>query len=224
MRLIVILFISLLGFQLKAQIETPKKTVKFEADVPAPTPSEKPTGLELPKINLPRLAEEKEPKYEIKDSDLGKNKKDPLDITKDDGLLDYTTNDAPKYFTKDEENANKNWQTEFARDQNLGNVKVSHTNVNVKYRDHQAEDGDMIMILVNDDIVRARVTLFNGFQGFDLPLADGENKVEFVALNQGQSGPNTAELHVYDTQDRLISAKEWNLMTGYRATFIVIKE
>lgn len=224
MRIIVILFIIFFGFQSQAQIETPRKTVKFEAEIPTPAPSEKPTGLELPKINLPRLIEEKDPKFELKDSNLGKEEERPLDITQGDGLQDYTTNKGPKYFTKDAPNANKNWQTEFARDQNLGNVKVSYTNVNIKYRDHQAEDGDMIMILVNDDIVRASVTLYNGFQGFDLPLADGENKVEFVALNQGQSGPNTAELHVYDTQGRLVSAKEWNLLTGYRATFVVIKE
>ena len=80
------------------------------------------------------------------------------------------------------------------------------------------------MVLVNEDIVRANVSLYGSFQGFDLPLQKGPNKIEFIALNQGESGPNTAELHIYDDTGKLISAKEWNLLTGYRATFIIVKD
>ncbi|MFT7157938.1 MAG: hypothetical protein ACI8Q1_002963, partial [Parvicella sp.] len=46
----------------------------------------------------------------------------------------------------------------------------------------------------------------------------------FEALNQGDSGPNTAELHVYDDKGMLVSAHEWNLLTGNKASIIVYKQ
>ena len=51
-----------------------------------------------------------------------------------------------------------------------------------------------------------------------------EDKVDFKALNQGSSGPNTAELRVFDDRNQMISSNQWNLSTGAVATFIVVKE
>ncbi len=219
MRHLIIFFLLVSSTALFAQIERPNRVIKIEADPEVPTPDKAapPTTSSFPKINLPKLTEEKDPKFSMKS--IGELDPKPLDITKGDGLLDYKTNDAPKYFSKEKKASN-----EYARDQNLGEIRVTRAYVNVVYRDHQAVDGDQIMVLVNDDIVRANVSLYGSFQGFDLPLDKGPNKVEFVALNQGNSGPNTAELHIYDDTGKLISAKEWNLLTGYRATFIIIKE
>lgn len=219
MRPLLLFFLLIFSTTMFAQLERPNRVLKIEADpeIPKPNPKAPPTSSAFPKINLPKLQEDKDPKYSMKS--LGDLDPKPLDITKGDGLLDYKTDNAPKYFTKE-----KKASDEYARDQNLGEVKVSRALVNIVYRDHQAIDGDRIMVLVNEDIIRASVSLQGSFQGFDLPLKPGPNKVEFVALNQGSSGPNTAELHVYDDTGKLISAKEWNLLTGYRATFIVIKE
>ena len=61
-------------------------------------------------------------------------------------------------------------------------------------------------------------------EGLIWHLEPGFNKIDFQALNQGESGPNTAELHVYDDNGVLVSAHEWNLLTGYKATVIVVKE
>ena len=91
-------------------------------------------------------------------------------------------------------------------------------------RDHEYVDGDRIRVFVNEDVVRSDISLNSSFTTIKLPLQKGINTVDFEALNQGTSGPNTAELHVYDDKGQLISAKEWNLGTGYRASFIVIKE
>lgn len=55
-------------------------------------------------------------------------------------------------------------------------------------------------------------------------LADGLNKIDFQALNQGESGPNTAELIIYDDKGNLVSSKEWNLLTGVKATIVFINE
>ncbi|EDM44531.1 hypothetical protein SCB49_13205 [unidentified eubacterium SCB49] len=218
MRYIIIL-LFLTTTSVFSQIETTNRVIKIEATPDAPTPDKTapPSTSSFPKINLPKMTEEKDPKYDMKN--LGDLDPKPLDITKGDGLLEYKTDNAPKYFS-----AENKASDEFARDQDLGSITVSRALVNVAYRDHQAIDGDQIMVLVNDDIVRANVSLFGSFQGFDIPLEKGPNKVEFVALNQGDSGPNTAQLHIYDDTGKLISAKEWNLLTGYRATFIIIKE
>ena len=209
---IIILFLS---FQLGLAQEKPRRTLRLDAEVEAP--KESPTGYELPKIELPRLTPPKPANTKL--LSIGDNTPPPLDITKGDGLLDYKTNSVPKFFKKDKV-ANK----EYGRDQNLGEVKTSRVAVNVAFRDHEAVDGDQIMVLVNGDVVRARATLSGSFQGIDLPLILGANTVEFIALNQGESGPNTAELHVYDDQNKLISAREWNLLTGYKATFVIIKD
>ena len=55
-------------------------------------------------------------------------------------------------------------------------------------------------------------------------LVCGFNKIDFIALNQGSSGPNTAEVRVYNENGDLVSANQWNLATGVRATYILVKE
>ena len=109
-------------------------------------------------------------------------------------------------------------------DQFLGEFKSGAKFVNVVYRDHGFTDGDIIQVLVNDDIIYPRVYLIGSFRGFKLDLKSGINKIDFLALNQGESGPNTAEFRVVDDEGHLISANQWNLATGVRATIIVNKE
>ena len=112
----------------------------------------------------------------------------------------------------------------MARDQVLGEVRTKTGFVRVMFRDHQYVDGDRIRVYVNEDIVQSDISLTASFQGITISLDDGPNIISFQALNQGDSGPNTAELHVYDEEGRIISAKGWNLLTGYKANITVIKE
>jgi hypothetical protein len=109
-------------------------------------------------------------------------------------------------------------------DQYFGDFKSNATSVNVAYRDHGYVDGDLIQVLVNDDVVQARVYLTGGFSGFKLDLKKGFNKIDFLALNQGESGPNTAEFRVVDDLGNLVSANRWNLATGVKATIIIVKD
>ncbi|MBU2951065.1 hypothetical protein KO493_10190 [Tamlana agarivorans] len=109
-------------------------------------------------------------------------------------------------------------------DQFLGDFTSSALFVNVVYRDHGYVDGDVIQVRVNDDVVQARIFLSNGFQGFKLDLHPGENRIDFVALNQGESGPNTAEFRVVDDTGKVVTHNQWNLATGVKATVIVFKE
>ncbi|RZJ68506.1 MAG: hypothetical protein EOO50_01570 [Flavobacterium sp.] len=110
------------------------------------------------------------------------------------------------------------------RNQNLGDFKTKSALVTVQYRDHGAVDGDQIRIWLNDKVVRQIVYLTDIYNGIDIPLQPGFNKIEFEALNQGTSGPNTAEFRVFGDDGKTISANRWDLATGFRATMIIVKE
>ncbi len=144
-----------------------------------------------------------------------------FDMTGNNGLLkaDYHQKTTPKWFSKDNE-----IKDEYKSDQYLGDFKSSGGFVQLVYRDHQSVDGDLVRIFVNDDVVRARVFLGAQFQGFNIKLLKGFNKIDIQALNQGTSGPNTAEFKLYDDTGTLITANEWNLTTGTKATMIVVKD
>lgn len=106
----------------------------------------------------------------------------------------------------------------------LGEIKSNGSFVKIICRDHEYPDGDLVQVLVNDDIIIPSMLLTSGFKGFNVTLNPGANKIVFLALNQGDSGPNTAEFIVYDDEGHLVSSKKWNLLTGVKATIIVIKE
>tara|TARA_B110000240_G_C13310158_1_gene372426 strand:+ start:73 stop:738 length:666 start_codon:yes stop_codon:yes gene_type:complete len=113
---------------------------------------------------------------------------------------------------------------DFKVDQYLGDFKSNAPFVQVIFRDHEAQDGDRVRILFNDREVEANVLLEQRFKRLNIDLLSGFNKIQFIALNQGDSGPNTAEIRVYDDQGGLIMANQWNLATGNRATLIVVKD
>ena len=113
---------------------------------------------------------------------------------------------------------------DFNKGAYLGDVSTGSSYVNILCRDFEYVDGDRVRISVNDSIVIYNLYLESTFSGFKLPLSKGFNKIDFTALNQGSSGPNTAELRVFDDSNSLISSNQWNLSTGAKATFIVVKK
>ena len=106
----------------------------------------------------------------------------------------------------------------------FGDFKTNAEYVRVIFRDHEYPDGDRVRILVNGDVVVSDVILTTGFNGFKLNLIEGFNRIEFVALNTGESGPNTAEFQVIDDTGLTISGNRWNLATGVKASIIIVKE
>lgn len=148
------------------------------------------------------------------------NTKDKIDRSNAAGLRKpETTNNAPKWFTKDKE-----VKEEYLGDQYLGDFKSNGKFVNLVYRDHQYVDGDRVRIYLDDDVVRGDVYLGGSFQGFTIDLQKGFNKIDIEALNQGTSGPNTAAFQLYDDQGNLLTSNQWNLTTGAKATMIIVKD
>ncbi len=121
---------------------------------------------------------------------------------------------------KTESNKNIN---KFKVDQFLGEIRNDGEYVSIILRDHEYPDGDLIKVQINEDVVMPAILLTEKAKGFKLDLKSGFNVVDFVALNQGSSGPNTAEIIVYDDQGKLVGTNRWNLATGVKATYIIYK-
>ncbi len=109
-------------------------------------------------------------------------------------------------------------------DQFLGEHNVDTKFVNIVCRDHEYPDGDRVQILINGIIVKHNLVLTANYRRVEVDLIEGRNTIDIVALNQGESGPNTAEFVVYDDKGNTISSKEWNLLTGVKATIVFNNE
>ena len=112
----------------------------------------------------------------------------------------------------------------YRKNQNLGNFKTKSQTAKILYRDFGEVDGDEIRVYLNDKVILSEIIMEGEFKSFEVILEKGFNKIDFQALNQGSSGPNTAEFQVYDNQGILISANQWNLATDFKATIILTRE
>lgn len=187
--------------------------------------------------SLPLLVpKEKQPEFEKPDSDYlklpttTKNEDNPF-MKEPEKSIEFTT--KSKYVRRKVDfNPNykeiKDHQLEEYKatkgDQFFGDFNNNGEFLTIYCRDHQAIDGDRVSILVNDKVEIHDVFLIGQFRGFNIQLKPGFNKIEFLALNQGESGPNTAEFQIWDDKGNLLKSEQWNLATGYKAKFVVIKE
>ena len=125
----------------------------------------------------------------------------------------------PKVVEKREKGSNEHFG-----DQYLGDFKTTAKFVGIVARDHEYVDGDRIKIYVNGEVAEYNLLLSGSFKGINLDLVQGFNRIEFEALNQGSSGPNTAQVVVTDDKGVVIHNNRWNLSTGSKASLIIVKE
>ena len=109
-------------------------------------------------------------------------------------------------------------------DQDLGGFRTNSNSVNIICRDFQFPDGDRVTIMLNNIPIVRNIVLKQQYQSYNIPLKIGINKISFVALNQGTSGPNTAAFKVYNDSGILLSSNEWNLATNAKATIVIAKD
>ncbi len=181
-----------------------------------------------PNLNSPFSTPAKKPSLSNNDNFFSReDKKKPLteskeknfDMSTDHGLMTKKFEYKPSWLTKDKE-----IKEEYYKGQLLGTFGTDSKTVEILCRDHQYVDGDKVQILVNDIVVVHNVNLRSDFQSFIVDLKEGRNVIEFLALNQGTSGPNTAHFKVYDENNNLLTENEWNLLTGVKASLVVIKK
>lgn len=125
-------------------------------------------------------------------------------------------------LNKKPEDENKGMKEEWGENMSLGEFVTSSDQMTFICRDHMMFDGDRVQIRVNDKIVVENLLLENAYKEITIPLEVGFNKIEFIALNQGDAGPNTAELKIIDGE-KLVSRNVWNLLTGVKASTVIVK-
>ena len=111
----------------------------------------------------------------------------------------------------------------YRKNQYLGSFKTTSMTSKIRYRDAAFLDGDKVKVYLNNKVIEPEVTLEGEFKGFEIKLEKGINRIDFEALNEGFASPNTAALDVYDDKG-VLTANQWNVGTGYKATIIIIKE
>jgi hypothetical protein len=145
-------------------------------------------------------------------------KKPDLDITKKTDLVTPTC-DIKQTFKE-----GNSTSTKFRKDYYLGELETDSKYVIIKCRDHEYVDGDRIKLLLNNIVIHPNITLTGSYYTIDIDLIEGYNNIEFVALNEGESSPNTAQLSVFDENGVNLSNNKWLITTGYKARLVVFKK
>ena len=145
-------------------------------------------------------------------------KKPDLDITKKTDLV------TPTWDIKQTFKEGNSTSTKFRKDYYLGELETDSKYVIIKCRDHEYVDGDRIKLLLNNIVIHPNITLTGSYYTIDIDLIEGYNNIEFVALNEGESSPNTAQLSVFDENGINLSNNKWLITTGYKARLVVFKK
>jgi hypothetical protein len=221
-------FIILIAFVTNGYSQAEFST-KFKAIPPSnknPKPEKKvvpPPTTDFPVIIPPNVYKNpnviKSPPNPVSDYKIG-NKSEISMIPKNNGFI----NPGDEIRDKLNQKTDRQEGIAYRRNQSLGTFKTISVSAKVMYRDAQFVDGDLIRVYLNGNVIVSQVYLESNFKGFEITLEKGFNKIDFEALNQGDSGPNTAQFQVYDDKEKLVSASEWNLGTGFKATIIIVKE
>lgn len=75
-------------------------------------------------------------------------------------------------------------------------IKVFTKTVKIKVWDHLQEDGDIINLYLNDQLLFSHVKVSKKGEFFDMVLQPGENIIQVKALNEGRNPPNTSAIKV----------------------------
>ena len=145
-------------------------------------------------------------------------KKYSVDMTKKSTLVDK------EWVIKQRFNEDRSDLGQFAKDYYLGDLKTRFKTVIIRCRDHEYVDGDRIKLMVNDAVIHPNLTLYGDFYSIDIDLKDGFNTINFIALNEGESSPNTAQVQVLDPDGNILTSNRWLIRTGYKASLVIIKE
>ena len=145
-------------------------------------------------------------------------KKPDFDITKRTDLV------TPTWDIKQTFKEGNSTSTKFRKDYYLGELETDSKYIIIKCRDHEYVDGDRIKLLLNNIVIHPNINLTASYYTIDIDLDEGYNNIEFVALNEGESSPNTAQLSVFDENGVNLSNNKWLITTGYKARLVVFKK
>ncbi len=211
-----IFFVFCFGSASFAQVTDTQKSISIKA-IDSNTFDFKNTAIKLPPIKGLTNKNIKARLNMLTLSDINKKPKG-VDITEKSSLLQPTW-DIKQKFSEDRKDVAK-----FAKDYYLGDLITTSKTVIIKCRDHEYVDGDRIKLMLNNVVIHPNITLYGDFYTIDIDLKEGLNTINFIALNEGLSSPNTAQLQVFDADGNLIASNRWLIRTGYKASLIIVKE
>ena len=202
-----ILFALILPAIALAQFDTSNKSSTFGSSFGI-TPSKSKSSIFSPE-NSPSSVPDNRPLREEK----------RIDLTQQTDFIKKEFTIKPNYLTGETE-----MKDEYKRGKYFGDFRSKSKFIKVMCRDHEAVDGDRVSIILNDQVVQSSIYLSESFKVFFIELQPGFNNLEFLALNQGESGPNTAQFIVQDEFGNVLLSDIWNLSTGAKASLTVVKE
>lgn len=208
------LFFSLAGH---AQFELPKKTLKI---APVSNSSGEVSPTSSKSITYPSIFNKSDKLLE-NFSFSTKKKEEEKSV-----MESQQFESQSKMFTEKMNKKNNDGEIleKFKSDSFLGEFRTGTKIISIACRDHEAPDGDVVRIWLNDKIAVQAVLLDVDFKEIYLDLNEGINKIEIEALNQGESGPNTAQFTIYDEKKGMITTNKWNLTTGVKAKLVILKD
>nr|WP_294776267.1 hypothetical protein [uncultured Flavobacterium sp.] len=211
-----LLFLLVFGFKGFSQFETPKKTLKI---APVTNASGQVAPTSSKSITYPSIFDKKD-KLLDNVSLLKKKPEEGKSIME----REQFENPSKQYTDKMNQKSDGVILEKFKSDSFLGQFKTGTKIISIACRDHEAPDGDLVRIWLNDKVAVDAILLDVDFKEVYLDLNEGLNKIEIEALNQGESGPNTAQFVIYDQKKGMITTNKWNLTTGVRAKLIILKD
>jgi hypothetical protein len=216
-----VLFFLLFVYSLGMNAQFDKKNQPIQLQLKTPSLPQNNSTTTPPSIQFKSILDDKEVSY-IKKYTFFDNKEKTQSVLE-------TKNDFknPGDEIRDKLNHKKSDRPiddSFKKNQFLGQFESNAKYIKLVCRDHEYPDGDKVRILINDKVVISEILLESGSKEYYLDLSVGFNKIEFEALNQGSSGPNTAAFKVFDDKGILITSNEWNLTTGVKASIVIVNE
>ena len=209
-------FLIVLSFHGYSQFENPKKTLKI-APISNPSGQVAPTSSKA--ITYPSIFDKKDKLLEGI-SILNKKPEESKSVLEGEQF----ESQSKEYTDRMDNKKDGEFHEKYKSDNFLGQFKVGTKIISIACRDHEYPDGDLVRIWLNDRVAVEAILLDVDFKEVFLELDEGLNKIEIEALNQGDSGPNTAQFVMYDANKGIITNNKWNLTTGAKSKLIILKE
>jgi len=90
-------------------------------------------------------------------------------------------------------------------------IKLFTKTVKIKVWDRYEEDGDLINLYLNGELLFSNLEVTKKGQLFEIELLPGSNSIEVEAINEGKVSPNTSAIRIFaneDQHDIILSAKK----------------
>lgn len=127
-------------------------------------------------------------------------------------------------FQNFKKNIEGNYQNFPLVDMDLGSFHTKSEYVYISSYDFGRFDGDKVQISVNGKVQIASMMLLHKIKTVKIPLEEGINKIEVLAINEGDLSPNTGFFAFVDQNKQVIKKDQWMLAKGAKVIAVVVRD